>query len=173
MLSIVVAIAINNVIGKDGTLIWHLPSDLKRFKQITMGGTMIMGRKTFESLPGVLPGRKHIVLTKDVDFNPNNENVEVIHNIEDIDKYIYSENEYFVVGGGSLYKTLLPYSDKLYITWIDKEYDGDTHFSEIPSGEFELISEEEVKDEKTGIEMNFAYYERTEPIWTSKEQSQY
>lgn len=173
MLSIVVAIAVNNVIGKDGKLIWHLPTDLKRFKQITENGTMIMGRKTFESLPGVLKGRKHIVLTTNENFNPNHEDVSVIHDISEIDKYIYTEDEYFIIGGGEFYRIMLPYTDRLYITWIDKEYEGDTYFEEIPAEEFELIREEKAVDEKTGVKMTFADYERMEPVWISKESIHY
>lgn len=172
MLSIIVAIALNNVIGKDGRLIWHMPTDLKRFKKITDNGTMIMGRKTFESLPGVLPGRKHIVLTSDLNYKVDSDMVEVIHDISEIDKYIYSEEEYFLVGGGELYRKLLPYTDRLYITWIGMEYEGDTYFSEINSDEYQLINEEEVADEKTGVKLTFADYERLEPIWSTREESQ-
>lgn len=172
MLSIIVAIAINNVIGNNGKLIWHLPTDLKRFKKITDGSTMIMGRKTFESLPGVLPNRKHIVITTNEDYKVDNPNVEIIHSLDEIEKYIYTQEEYFVIGGGEIYKKLLPLTDKLYITWVDKEYEGDTHFSEIPSDEFDLISEEEAIDEKTGIKLVYVNYERMEPVWTEKLEDQ-
>ena len=86
MLSIIVAIANNNVIGKDNKLIWHLPDDLKRFKNLTTGKTIIMGRKTFESLGRVLPNRKHIVLTRNSDFKVDNAMVEVVHNISEIER---------------------------------------------------------------------------------------
>ena len=173
MLSIIVAIALNNVIGKDGKLIWHLPTDLKRFKEITDGHTMIMGRKTFESLPGVLKGRKHVVLTSNTNYKVDHPDVEIIHSIDDIQKFVYTEEEFFVIGGGELYKKLLPFSDKLFITWVDKEFDGDTYFEEIPSGEFELIHEEDAIDEKSGIKINFANYERMEPVWTSRDLNRY
>ena len=96
MLSIIVAVANNNVIGKDNKLIWHLPEDLKRFKALTTGHTIIMGRKTFESLGRVLPNRKHIVLCNDVNLNIENENVEVLSDISMLEKYINSAEENFV-----------------------------------------------------------------------------
>ena len=116
MLSIIVAVANNNVIGKDNKLIWHLPEDLKRFKALTTGHTIIMGRKTFESLGRVLPNRKHIVLCNDVNLNIENENVEVLSDISMLEKYINSAEENFVIGGATIYKLLLPKASKLYIT---------------------------------------------------------
>ena len=113
MLSIIVAVANNNVIGKDNKLIWHLPEDLKRFKALTTGHTIIMGRKTFESLGRVLPNRKHIVLCNDVNLNIENENVEVLSDISMLEKYINSAEENFVIGGATIYKLLLPKASKL------------------------------------------------------------
>lgn len=116
MLSTIVAIANNNVIGKDNKLIWHLPEDLKRFKQITTGKNIIMGRKTFESLGRVLPNRKHIILCNDMEMDIDNENVEILDDISKLDKYINSGEENFVIGGATIYKLLMPYVNKLYIT---------------------------------------------------------
>ena len=118
MLSTIVAIANNNVIGKDNKLIWHLPEDLKRFKQITTGKNIIMGRKTFESLGRVLPNRKHIILCNDMEMDIDNENVEILDDISKLDKYINSDEENFVIGGATIYKLLMPYVNKLYITKI-------------------------------------------------------
>ncbi len=101
MLSIIVAVANNNVIGKDNKLIWHLPEDLKRFKALTTGHTIIMGRKTFESLGRVLPNRKHIVLCNDVNLNIENENVEVLSDISMLEKYINSAEENFCYRWGN------------------------------------------------------------------------
>ena len=103
MLSTIVAIANNNVIGKDNKLIWHLPEDLKRFKQITTGKNIIMGRKTFESLGRVLPNRKHIILCNDMKMDIDNENVEILDDISKLDKYINSDEENFVIGGATIY----------------------------------------------------------------------
>ena len=96
MLSIIVAIANNNVIGKDNKLIWHLPEDLKRFKALTTGHTIIMGRKTFESLGRVLPNRKHVILCNDAQMNIDDENVEILSDISLLDKYKNSEEENFI-----------------------------------------------------------------------------
>ena len=142
MLSTIVAIANNNVIGKDNKLIWHLPEDLKRFKQITTGKNIIMGRKTFESLGRVLPNRKHIILCNDMEMNVDNENVEVLDDISKLDKYINSEEENFVIGGATIYKLLMPYVNKLYITKINEDFKGDVYFPEIKEEEWKEISKE-------------------------------
>ena len=104
MLSIIVAVAKNNVIGKDNKLIWHLPEDLKRFKKLTTGHNIIMGRKTFESLGRVLPNRKHIVLCNDMNLNIEDENVRVIDGIDKLKDYEESEEENFIIGGATIYK---------------------------------------------------------------------
>ena len=128
MLSIIVAISENNVIGKDNKLLWHLPEDLKRFKELTTGHTIIMGRKTFESLGKVLPNRKHIVITRDKDYNEKNENVEIINDINAIYKYVNDDEENFVIGGAIIYNQLIKITKKMYITKIYEKYDGDAYF---------------------------------------------
>lgn len=162
MLSIVVAIAENNVIGKDGKLIWHIPRDLRHFRKITEGGTVIMGRKTFESLPSVLKNRKHVILTRNTEYTISDPDVTVIHSLEDLKPFKESEEEYYVIGGGELFKTLLPHVSRMYITWIGESWEGDTHFPEIPAGEFILTEEWEEVDEVTGIPLTFANYDRAE-----------
>ena len=142
MLSTIVAIANGNVIGKDNKLIWHLPEDLKRFKQITTGKNIIMGRKTFESLGRVLPNRKHIILCNDMKMTIDNENVEILDDISKLDKYINSEEENFVIGGATIYKLLMPYVNKLYITKINEAFEGDVYFPEIKETEWKEISKE-------------------------------
>lgn len=142
MLSTIVAIANGNVIGKDNKLIWHLPEDLKRFKQITTGKNIIMGRKTFESLGRVLPNRKHIILCNDMKMTIDNENVEILDDISKLDKYINSEEENFVIGGATIYKLLMPYVNKLYITKINEDFEGDVYFPEIKETEWKEISKE-------------------------------
>lgn len=169
MLSMVVAIAENNVIGRDGTLIWHVPKDLKNFKRVTMGGTMIMGRKTFESLGRVLPGRKHIVLTRNLDYKVDHPDVTIIHSYDEIKPYKEAEEEYFVIGGGQMFQTLLPHTDRLYITWIGQSWDGDTYFPEIPSDEFAVSEEWEDVDESTGIKLDFVIYDRVSNDLEEKE----
>lgn len=142
MLSIIVAIAKNNAIGKDNKLIWHLPEDLKRFKKLTTGKTIIMGRKTFESLGKILPNRKHVILTRNKELKIENDMVEVVTGMEEIKKYITSKEECFVIGGASVYKMLLPYSKKIYITKIYEEFVADTFFPEINESEWEIIEKE-------------------------------
>ena len=161
MLSTIVAVAKNNVIGKDNKLIWHLPEDLKRFKQITTGKNIIMGRKTFESLGRILPNRKHIILCNDMELNIDNENVEVLEDISMLDKYINSDEENFVIGGATIYKLLMPYCNKLYITHIDEEFDGDVYFPEIDKNIWEIEEEETgLKDEANPFDYRYVNYVR-------------
>ena len=138
MLSIIVAVAKNNAIGKDNKLLWHIPDDLKRFKHLTTNKTIIMGRKTFESLNGVLPNRKHVILSRDKDFSVDNKSVEIAYDVEELKKYIESEEEHFVIGGAMIYKLLLPYVNKMYITKVDCEFEADTFFPNYDEKEWEI-----------------------------------
>lgn len=161
MLSTIVAIANNNVIGKDNKLIWHLPEDLKRFKQITTGKNIIMGRKTFESLGRVLPNRKHIILCNDMEMDIDNENVEILDDISKLDKYINSDEENFVIGGATIYKLLMPYVNKLYITKINKDFVGDVYFPEIKEEEWKEISKEKgLKNDENPYDYEYITYVR-------------
>ena len=161
MLSTIVAIANNNVIGKDNKLIWHLPEDLKRFKQITTGKNIIMGRKTFESLGRVLPNRKHIILCNDMEMDIDNENVEILDDISKLDKYINSNEENFVIGGATIYKLLMPYVNKLYITKINEDFVGDVYFPEIKEEEWKEISKEKgLKNDENPYDYEYITYVR-------------
>ena len=161
MLSIIVAIANENVIGKDNKLIWHLPEDLKRFKEITSGHTIIMGRKTFESLGRVLPNRKHIILCNDMQMNIENENVEVVNDISKLDKYINTDEECFVIGGATIYKLLMPYANKMYITKINESFEGDVWFPEIKDTEWEeVLREKGLKNEENPFDYEYITYIR-------------
>lgn len=137
MLSIIVALNENFVIGNDNKLIWHFSEDLKRFKTITMGKTIIMGRKTFESLPGLLPGRKHIVITKNKNYS--HENVVIVHDINKIIELKDSSEENFIIGGGEIYKELLPYASKLYLTKVHSKQPGDTLFPKFNENEYKIV----------------------------------
>jgi dihydrofolate reductase len=157
MISISVAVAKNNVIGKDNKLLWHLSEDLKRFKRNTSNKKMIMGRKTFESLPGILPNREHIVVTRDENFKVDSDKVTIIHDLNSLlEKYSKCEDEIFVIGGAEIYKQLLPYTQKIYLTKIDETFEGDTYFPEINYDEFktEYVSEQ-FTDEKHGLNYTF------------------
>ena len=161
MLSIIVAKAKNNIIGKDNKIIWHLPEDLKHFKNITTGHTIIMGRKTFESLGRVLPNRKHIIFSNNPSFNVNEENVKVVHSLLEIQDLIEGKEEAFVIGGAMIYNFLMPYVKKMYVTEIDKEFEGDTFFPKIDDNMWKEISREKgIKDEKNNLDYYFVTYER-------------
>ncbi|MDU1314717.1 dihydrofolate reductase [Clostridium septicum] len=157
MLSIIVAKANNGIIGGDNKLLWHISEDLKRFKEITSGNIIIMGRKTFQSLPGILPNRKHIVITRDTNFKVDSDMVEVYNNLNDvISNYKNSENEAFIIGGGEIYKALLPHSNKLYLTIINKDFEGDTKFPEINLNDWNIdFKSEEKIDSKNGLKYTF------------------
>ena len=161
MLSIIVAKARNNVIGKNNELLWHISDDLKRFKKLTTGHTIIMGRKTFESLGRVLPNRKHIIFSQNPDFKVNNENVEVVHSLLQIQDLIEGEEEAFVIGGAMIYNLLMPYVTKMYVTEIDKDFEGDTFFPKInPDIWKETSREKGKKDEKNNLDYDFVTYEK-------------
>ncbi len=135
-LSLIVAKAKNGVIGKDNRLIWHLSDDLKRFKALTMGHPIIMGRKTFESLPKVLPGRTHYVLTGNRNYKVP-EGVLLFHDAKELLSAL-PEGENFLIGGARMYEELLPYVDTLYITEIEKSYEGDAYFPELDPSAWDL-----------------------------------
>lgn len=161
MLSIIVAKAKNNEIGKDNKLLWHISDDLKRFKALTTGHNIIMGRKTFESLGRVLPNRHHIILCNDMEMNIDNPDVEVFEDISMLDKYINSGEENFVIGGATMYKLLMPYCNKMYITEINKEFDGDVYFPEISLDEWKVTDREQgPKDDENDFEYEYVTYER-------------
>lgn len=157
MLSISVAVAKNNIIGGDNRLLWHIPEDLKRFKENTMNKTMIMGRKTFESLPGILPGRTHVVLTRDKSFKVDSENVIVMHSLEEIlDNYSNTEEEAFIIGGGQFYTSTIDHCNKIYLTSINKDIKGDTYFPIINYDDWNIIySSEEKINPKDGLPYKF------------------
>ena len=140
-ISIVVATSANNVIGVDGGLPWHLPEDLKRFRQITMGKPMIMGRATFESIGRALPGRKSIVLTRQPDFEA--EGCVVAPSIEAALKAAGDADEVMVIGGGEIYRQFLARADRIYLTRLQAELEGDTTFPELDMDEWEVVAVEE------------------------------
>jgi dihydrofolate reductase len=131
-ITIVLARAINGVIGKDNGLPWHIPGDLRRFKRLTMGSAMIMGRKTFDSLPGILPGRRHIVMTRDSGWNVDG--VEVAH---DVDSAIAAAGDepISVIGGAAIFELFEPIADKIELTEVIAEIDGDVSMPDLRSSE--------------------------------------
>mgnify|MGYP001366512311 FL=1 len=154
--SIIAAVAENYAIGKDNDLLCHLPGDLKRFKQITSGNTVIMGRKTFLSLPnGALPNRRNIVISRSQ--NLNFKNVEIVASIGEAIKICDADKENFIIGGGEIYKQFLPFVDKIYLTKIHAVFDGDTFFPELNCDDWNV----EIEAENAEHEPNFSYINLT------------
>lgn len=161
MLSIIVAKSKNNVIGKNNEIIWYLPDDLKRFKERTDGHTIIMGRKTFESLGKVLPNRKHIILSRNPDYNVEDENVQVVHSLLELQQYMDDEEEHFVIGGAIIYNLLMQYSKRIYLTQLDKDFEGDAIFPKINEEEWKEISREKgPQDSVNDFEYEYINYIR-------------
>ncbi len=154
----------NRAIGKDNGLLWHVPEDLKRFKKLTMGHPVIMGQKTFESIIEILgkpfPGRTNIVATFDKDYEYKNDNVKVVHSLEEAVEVAQSEDpeEIHVGGGGAIYKQMLPVVDRMHITWFFDDQEGDTFFPEFED-QFEITKEQEVQ-EHDGIQYQWVDYLR-------------
>jgi dihydrofolate reductase len=128
MITLIAACSENRVIGKNGTLIWHIPEDLKRFKKLTSGHIIVMGRKTFESIGKALPGRTNIILTRDKNFKADG--CLVYNKISDILE-LFEKNNIFVIGGGEIYKQFLNKADRIELTLIHKSFEGDTFFPEL------------------------------------------
>ena len=161
MISIIVAIAENYAIGKKGDLLCHMPADLKHFKEITSGSTVLMGERTFFSLPKhPLPNRRNIVLT-DVP-GKTFEGAEAAYSLDELEAKVQGEEEAFVIGGGMVYRQMMPRADKLYITHIHHSWeDADTFFPEIKESEWKLLSAERHEaDEKNPYDYTFAEYGR-------------
>lgn len=142
----------NRVIGKNNQMPWHLPEDLQHFKQTTMGKPIIMGRKTFESIGRPLPGRHNIVITRQDDYQP--EGVSVAATFDEAKRLAGNVEEIAVIGGGQLYKQLLPIADKLYLTEINIDVEGDTYFPHWEKGDW-LQTESKTGKSVTGIEFCF------------------
>jgi dihydrofolate reductase len=140
-ITLVVARARNGVIGREGKLPWHLPADLKRFKALTVGSAMVMGRKTFESLPGLLPGRRHIVLTRDREWHT--EGAEIAHDVDEA-LQVAGDEPVSVIGGADIFGLFLPLADRVELTDVLEDVPGDTFIADPrDSGEWrETFSEE-------------------------------
>ncbi len=160
-LSIIVAQAQNGAIGRNGDLLWHLGDDLKHFKKITMGHPVVMGRRTWDSLPKrPLPGRRNIVMTENPAFEADG--AEAVHSINGLFKALKGcDEEVFVIGGAAIYNMLLPFASRLYVTQIYRDYDGDVFFPTIDMSEFTLVNlGEPMYDEASGIDYAYEEYVR-------------
>jgi dihydrofolate reductase len=164
IISLIVAATTNNVIGKDNKLLWHLPNDMKFFKNTTWGMPVIMGRKTFEALAGEpLPGRFNFVVTRQNDWNPGREKVEVVHDLSSALRLAEQTDsrEAFVIGGGQIYAEAMPIADKIYMTRIHTMLEGDTFFPVIPEKEWTLTGNLDFHpDDKHAFAYSFQLWER-------------
>ena len=154
---IVVARADNGVIGRDGGLPWHLPADLRQFKVTTMGSPMIMGRKTFDSLPGLLPGREHIVLTRDLDWS--HDGVEVAHSVEEALALAAGERV-SVIGGAEIYRLFLPLAERIHLTEVHATPEGDTVFPQLNAHDWNVARGERRPAEGNRPAFTFVLMER-------------
>ena len=160
-LSLIVAVAENGAIGKDNDLLWHLSADLKRFKAITTGHVIIMGRRTYESFPKrPLPNRYHIVLSKSACIEEG-EQVKVVSDREEALSCIPEGQEAFVIGGGQVYRQFLPYCQQAYVTEVKGHFEADTFFPALDKQDWDCVEEGEwERDEKSGLEYRFLLYRR-------------
>lgn len=157
-ITIIVAAAENNAIGKDNDLIWSLPNDLKRFKKLTSGHSIIMGRKTFDSFPGLLPNRKHIVISRNKNISFSDE-VTVVNNFEDAIKETGDDENPFIIGGGQIYELAMDLGDKIELTRVHEEFKADTFFPKIDEDKWKLIHEEfNEKDERHQFSFTYKTY---------------
>lgn len=158
-LSIIVAVSENNAIGKDNQLLWHLPADLRHFKSITSGHTIIMGRKTYQSIGKPLPNRRNIVISRKA--NLQIPGVEVVGTINDALALCNTEQEVFIIGGAEIYRQTLPYTHKIYLTRVHRYFDGDTFFPELSTAEWQEVEKiDYLPDEKNTLPYSFSTLER-------------
>jgi len=154
MITIIAAAGSNNELGKDNDLVWHLPKDFKRFKKLTTGHHIIMGRKTFQSFPKPLPNRVHIVITRNTDYRP--EGAIIVHSMTEALELSKNDSQIFIIGGGEIYQLGMKIADKIELTRVNSSFEADTFFPEIPSEDWKLISEEfHLKDEKHKFDFSY------------------
>jgi len=159
LISIIVAMTPDRVIGRDNSLPWHLPADLKHFKQVTMGKPILMGRRTWESLPGLLPGRRHIVITRNAAYRA--EGAEIAHSLAQAITLAGDAEEIMIVGGAELYAQALPLAHRIYLTLVDAEVQGDVHFPAYDGDRWrEIASESHPGDDKNPFAYTFKLLER-------------
>ncbi len=160
-LTVIAAVAENNALGKKNGLLWHLPDDFKRFKKITSGHKIIMGRKTFESFPKPLPNRTHIVITRNTHYTIDRSNCIVVRSIEDALNLIGKNEPSFIIGGGEIYALGMKYADAMELTRVHHSFDGDTFFPEIDTTIWKLTEEEyHPKDERHLYDFTYMTYIR-------------
>lgn len=160
LISAIVAMAENRVIGKDNQLPWRLPADLRHFKALTMGKPVLMGRKTHESIGRALPGRRNIILTRNTGFKAS-EGVEVVHSIDAVLKSLKATDELMLIGGAELYRELLPRVQRIYLTVVHAQVEGDRYFPELDLSEWRQVSREDHAAEgENAYAYSFTVWER-------------
>ena len=160
MISIIVAASANNVIGAQGDLPWRLPDDLRRFKTVTMGKPIVMGRKTWESIGRALPGRQNIVITRQQDFAA--EGCDVVQSTDAAIAVAGDVSEIMVIGGSEVYTLFLPVAQRLYLTRVHADVNGDAFFPAVDADEWQLVSDEaHSADRRNEFDFSFRIYERT------------
>jgi len=158
MISIIVAMSKNRVIGNNNELIWKLSSDLKRFKELTTDNSIVMGRKTYESIGKPLPNRRNIIVTRNLDYKV--EGCEVVSSLEEA--LLLTNNNCFIIGGGEIYKQSIDIADKIYLTLVHKELEGDTTFPELNKDWAKISRKDFNSDEKNEYDYSFIEYNRYE-----------
>jgi len=154
MITLIAAVAENNALGKDNQLIWHLPNDFKRFKEITSGHYIVMGRKTFESFPKPLPNRTHVIITRQKDYKA--EGCIIVDSIEKAIEKCPKNEELFIIGGAQIYQQSIDFADKIELTRVHASFEADAYFPEINLNQWKLIFEEKhFKDERHNFDFTF------------------
>jgi dihydrofolate reductase len=156
--SIIVAAALNNAIGGSNDLLWRIPEDLKRFKALTMGKMCLMGRKTFESIGKALPGRRFVIISRDVNYQVAD--CTVVQSLEAALALSKNEAEVMIIGGGEIYRQALPFTDKIYLTRVMADFEGDTYFPELAANEWHETEKSEVFETTAGLKYQFIDLER-------------
>lgn len=161
-ISLIVATSLNRGIGKDNQLPWHLPADLKFFKQTTMGCPVVMGRKTFQSIGRTLPGRKNVVITRDASFNSDGKfDITLASGLPEALAELSGEKEVFIIGGGEIFRQSMDLADTIYLTVVNTVLEADVFFPEIDQAAFELVWEEKhPADEKNTFDYTFQKYQK-------------
>ncbi|WP_262965013.1 dihydrofolate reductase [Methylobacter psychrophilus] len=163
-ISLIVAMASNRVIGLNNKMPWHLSADLKKFKKITMGSPILMGRKTYESIGRPLPGRTNIIISRNLDYQQNG--CVVFNDLKTaLEKACENTEEIFIIGGADLYQSILPIADTIYLTLINQEFQGDTFFPEIKLTDWSEVEREDITDDSdAAFNYSFLKLEKTIPV---------
>lgn len=160
-ITMIAAAGENNALGKNNDLLWHLPDDFKRFKQLTTGHCILMGRKTFESFPNTLPNRTHIIITRDENYVVDHPDCIVVNSLEEAIKQAAKDKFPFIIGGGEIYKQGEPFAHKLELTRVHANFEADTFFPEIDEQLWKLVaSEYHPKDDRHNYDFTYLTYER-------------